>query len=150
LANLEFVDSFFWIEFCPYKGKIEKHLQNDFRGYLHRILDMRIIRYFFALLVLVGCTNQSVSEIEKKLNGKYCSNTTEENPLVLFSDNTYSLGYVEMGRWEINDYGDFTILTLNHKNKRKEGVVLFKENYYFKFNKSVFPATSETLFKICD
>ena len=90
---------------------------------------MRIIRYFFALLVLVGCTNQSVSQIEKKLNGKYCSNTNEENPLVLFSDNTYSLGYVEKGRWEVNDYGDFRILTLNHKNKRKEGVILFKENY---------------------
>ncbi|WP_255035082.1 hypothetical protein [Lacihabitans soyangensis] len=111
---------------------------------------MRIIRYFFALWVLVGCTNQSVSEIEKKLHGKYCSNTNEENPLVLFPDNSYSLGYEENGRWEVNDYGDFTILTLIHKNKRKEGVILFKENYYFKFNKSVFPSTSETLFKICD
>ncbi len=111
---------------------------------------MSIIRYFFALLVIVGCTNQSVSEIEKKLYGKYCSNTNEENQLVLFPDNSYSLGYAEKGRWEVNDYGDFTIISLIQKNKRKEGVILFNDKYYFKFNKSVFPSTSETLFKICD
>lgn len=111
---------------------------------------MRIIRYFFALLVLVGCTNQSVSEIEKKLHGKYCSNSNEENPLVLFPDNSYSLGYEENGRWEVNDYGDFTILSLLHKNKRKEGVILFKENYYFKFSQTAFSSSGEIVFKICN
>lgn len=141
---------FFGLNIVLLYGKTEKHLQNDFRGYLHCILDMRIIRYFFALLVLVGCTNQSVSEIEKKLHGKYCSNSNEQNPLVLFPGNTYSLGYMEKVRWEVNDYGDFTIISLIYKNKRKEGVILFNDKYYFKFNKSVFPYTRETLFKICD
>lgn len=88
---------------------------------------MRMIRYFFALLVLVGCTNQSVSQIEKKLNGKYCSNTNEENPLVLFSDNTYSLGYVEKGRWEVNDYGDFRILTPIIKTKERKELYFLKK-----------------------
>lgn len=111
---------------------------------------MRIIRYFFALLVLVGCTNQSVSEIEKKLFGKYYSNINEENPLVLFPDNSYSLGYAENGRWEIYDYGDFTILSLIHKNKRKEGVILFNDKYYFKFSQSAFSSSSESVFTICN
>lgn len=108
------------------------------------------MRYFFALFVLVGCRNKSDYEIEKKLPGKYCSNATEENRLILFPDNSYSLGYVEKGRWEVNDFGDFTTLRLIHKNESKEGVILFNDKYYFKFNKSVFPYTSETLFKICD
>lgn len=141
---------FFELNIALLLGKTEKYPQNDFRGYLHRILDMRIIRYFFALLVLVGCTNQSVSEIEKKLYGKYYSNINEENPLVLFPDNSYSLGYAENGRWEINDYGDFTILSLIHKNKRKEGVILFNDKYYFKFSQSAFSSSSESVFTICN
>lgn len=110
---------------------------------------MNKIIIFIIFLICSGCSNKATSDLENQLCGKYSSESIKGDSLILFQNNIYTLGIQEKGEWEIVDYGDFTILNLMSKNRKKEAKILFERDYCLKFDKSIFNTPNDILLKKC-